>query len=289
MRCLAAGFLGVLATLTAADAAPLWRAERGDESFYLLGSVHVLEAGEVDANATIRAAYANASTLVFELDVGALEPTAVRALISVISRSPDGRQLADLVGPEHWPEIVADAETAGVSLDRLRYSEPWHAAMLVSQQLLRGLGYDGTHGVEAVLGQWAARDAKPVIGLETLSQQLRYFDSLSLDAQRELLGKTLREADELDGEMRTLVSAWRNADLAYFEAELYEELQELPELHDRLLVERNRDWVDRIEHLAKRGDRLLIVVGALHLVGPDSLLAALEARGYRLQKVFDPS
>jgi hypothetical protein len=56
-------------------------------------------------------------------------------------------------------------------------------------------------------------------------------------------------------------------------------------MYQRLLVERNRNWMPKIEVLFARPGRALVVVGAAHLVGPDGLLAMLKAKGYTVEQL----
>ena len=54
-----------------------------------------------------------------------------------------------------------------------------------------------------------------------------------------------------------------------------------PELYDALLGARNRQWLPKIEALMKEDRDYLVVVGALHYVGRDGLLALLRKNGYK--------
>jgi uncharacterized protein YbaP (TraB family) len=56
-------------------------------------------------------------------------------------------------------------------------------------------------------------------------------------------------------------------------------------MYQRLLVERNKNWMPKIEALFTRRGRALVVVGAAHLVGPDGLLAMLKAKGYTVEQL----
>jgi uncharacterized protein YbaP (TraB family) len=60
---------------------------------------------------------------------------------------------------------------------------------------------------------------------------------------------------------------------------LLDGLAKAPNLYDALLVERNRNWVAKIAELTQSPDDILIVVGAMHLVGDSSVLSMLEERG----------
>ena len=55
-------------------------------------------------------------------------------------------------------------------------------------------------------------------------------------------------------------------------------------MYQRLLVERNRNWLPQIEALFARPRPAFVVVGAAHLVGPDGLIAMLKAKGARVDQ-----
>jgi uncharacterized protein YbaP (TraB family) len=63
------------------------------------------------------------------------------------------------------------------------------------------------------------------------------------------------------------------------------ELKSEPLLYQRLLVDRNRNWLPKIEALFARRGRALVVVGAAHLVGPDGVVAMLKAKGYTVEQL----
>ena len=64
-----------------------------------------------------------------------------------------------------------------------------------------------------------------------------------------------------------------------------EDLKEEPVIYERLLVERNRNWLPQIEALFARRTPALVVVGAAHLVGPDGLLKMLQGKGYAIEQL----
>jgi uncharacterized protein YbaP (TraB family) len=51
-----------------------------------------------------------------------------------------------------------------------------------------------------------------------------------------------------------------------------------------LLEERNARWIGQLETLFQDGPSF-VAVGAVHLVGPEGLLAALRRDGYRIEEV----
>ena len=57
-----------------------------------------------------------------------------------------------------------------------------------------------------------------------------------------------------------------------------------PSSTQRLLVERNGNWVESVETCVKQRTACFVVVGAAHLVGPDSLVALLQKKGYKVEQ-----
>ncbi len=80
--------------------------------------------------------------------------------------------------------------------------------------------------------------------------------------------------------MTTLADAWKAGDAPTVERIVLQELRKEPGMYQRLLVDRNKDWLPKIEALFARKGRTFVVVGAAHLVGSDGLLAMLKAKGY---------
>jgi uncharacterized protein len=64
-----------------------------------------------------------------------------------------------------------------------------------------------------------------------------------------------------------------------------EAMREQPLLMDRLLYERNRNWIPGIEALLHGDETAIVIVGMGHLVGEGSVVALLRERGYDVARV----
>ena len=85
--------------------------------------------------------------------------------------------------------------------------------------------------------------------------------------------------------MSRLIESWRTGDAAAVERIVLKDLQQEPQLYQRLLVERNRNWLPKLEALFAQRTRAMVVVGAAHLVGPDGLVAMFRTRGYKVEQL----
>ena len=100
-----------------------------------------------------------------------------------------------------------------------------------------------------------------------------------------MLEQTLAELDEAETALSDMVAAWRDGELESLSAALLDEFDEFPGLYETLVTKRNRSWVPTLERMLADGRRHLVVVGALHLVGDDSVIELLRARGHDVERV----
>jgi uncharacterized protein len=106
-----------------------------------------------------------------------------------------------------------------------------------------------------------------------------------MEEQDRLLAETLKELDTQQTAVTALADAWKAGDVPTVERLVLQDLRSEPRLYQRMLVDRNRDWLPKLEALFARRGRAFVVVGAAHLVGPDGLLAMLRARGYTVEQM----
>lgn len=291
-RSLAAGLtalavaLGCAAPAAARDRHALWTIEGERNTVYLLGSIHVLRPGDGDLPPAMQEAYADAEGLVMEIDFddpAVADPVALIGAMRTAAALPPGTTLREVLGPD-LPLVESRLREAGLDLDLFEGQAPWLLAVTLLQVELARRGFDPSLGTERRIAAQAATDDKPITGLETPAQQFAVLGGLSLPEQKRFLLMTLDEASGLDAQVDELLGAWRRGDVAALARTLSDEYERFPELYGPLTVDRNRAWVPQIEALLDDPDDYLVVVGALHLVGRDSVVDLLRQRGHRVEQ-----
>lgn len=278
MRLLALLVLGLPAT--AAPALPLWELTGTTNRVVLLGSIHFLRAADYPLAPAITSAFDQADVVIMEIDMDDLDPVASAQAVATLARDGRGRTLPELLGRKAWQAASAEARKLGLDLAPMTPFEPWYAAVVVTQLRLAQLGFDPSLGVESRMAAEAQRQGKEIRGLETLEGQLGALDSLSADAQRQFLQSTLEEASEIGDVADDMIEAWKAGDVQALDGDLLGSVREQPEVYRALIVRRNGQFANAIGKLADGNKDYLIVVGALHLVGPDSVLRMLERDGH---------
>ncbi len=263
---------------------PLWQLAGNKNSIYLLGSVHVLRSDAQPLPAPILRAYQDADVLYMEIDLDDLDPTEVQQFTLSNGVLPAEQTLAGLMGAQRYARARSEAQKLGLDLDQLARLEPWVVAISAVQAQVMRLGLDPQAGVEQRLVRDAVRDHKEVRGLETVADQFGVFDRLSLERQQEFLLMSLEEAAELPEEVDELIAAWSRGDVERLAQLMSEGFEQFPDLYQPLVVTRNRNWARQIVELLDDEQDYMIVVGALHLAGPDSVIEMLKAQGHSAQR-----
>ena len=281
---LLAAFVWCLALPVAAQDAPedfLWKVEgAGGSVAYLLGSLHVLTPEFYPLSPVINTAFAGSRTLVEEVDLDEMQDPAKMAGAMAKAILMDGRSLDQIVSPTTYAEVTKRAEKAGLPMMALRRMKPWLVSLSLMGPSLQAAGLSSEYGVDKHFFDRAKAAGMTRQAFETLAYQLDRFDGLPLELQEDMLVSTMQELDTYVAKLRDLARAWANGDVAGIERELLASFERSPELYDRLLTERNRNWVPQVDTCLRQNAACFIVVGAAHLVGPGSLPELLAKRGY---------
>ena len=275
--------LTVLVVPAAADPA-IWHLVDEDSDIYIFGTVHILPPEMEWQSPEMAAAFANADTIWFEAP--AVDPNAQTETIQLVTRyglNEPGNPLSAQISEEAralLEEIVAGLGIGAANLEGMR---PWLAAMTMSLSYIQSQGYDPTSGVDYVLWQEASATGKDIAYFETLEQQVRFLADLPSEIEVAYLEQMLRDFEGAGEELDRLVTAWETGDIATIDAVMNGETREAaPELHEILLVGRNRNWIQTIkETLAGSGSHFM-AVGAAHIAGPQGVVELLRAEGFEI-------
>jgi uncharacterized protein YbaP (TraB family) len=284
-----AATLAAQAPATAVDQSArhlVWRVAKGPRTVaFLVGSVHVLTKAAYPLPPVFDAVFDQSSTLVEEVDLGASGDTA--ALLPMASGAifTDGQTLRTVLDPATFRQVESKVATTGMPLALVERMKPWLVSMLLVVPELTRAGFDPAQGLDRHYYERAKSAGRPVRGLETAAYQVERLNGLPLPVQVEMLKATLDDVAAQVASVETIVTAWRTGDLATLDRLLLQSFRESPAIYQRLLVERNRDWVPKIARCEAETSPCLVVVGGAHLLGPDGLVALLGAAGFTLAQM----
>lgn len=263
----------------------LWKATKNQNSIYLLGSVHLLTKDFYPLNPALENAYKDSDLLVEEIDLGETMGTDAQMAMLVGGMLPTGQTIDKIVSPATMSAVSKRLEGLSLPVEPLKRFKPWFLSLTLLGLEWQKAGFEAELGLDQHFFNLAKADGKPVQGLETTMFQISRFDEMSMEEQERMLVETLKELDTQQAEVTKLANAWKAGDIPTVERLVLEDLKSEPRLYQRLLVERNRTWLPKIEALFSRRGHAMVIVGAAHLIGSDGLLAMLRSRGYTIQQL----
>lgn len=280
----ALGALCLLCGLSARAQSPVWAIRGAHNTVFIAESVHLLKPGDAALPRPFERAYAAAKVIVMEVDLTRIDAGEMQSFIAAHGML-HGATLEQAVGERLYRRVAGEVERLGLPLASVASLEPWTVALMLDDLEYVRLGYDPESGVERQIERRAERDGKPILGLETLDEELGELAQLPPAEQRRFLDLTVDDMHDAQSDTDELLAAWRAGDTRKLAALLSSAYRSFPELYRGLITARNSRWFPQIEHdLTDRRD-YLVIVGALHVVGPGGLLERARRAGFSLSPV----
>lgn len=267
----------------------IWKVSDADNSLYLLGSFHALRPGDYPLSPAVDAAYADAEMLVFELPPAQMLSPDLALKLQQAGTLPAGIRLQSRLPAALWKDLAAWLKAnPAIPPALFEQAKPWYAALLIGQVEMQKHGLTPEQGLDIHFMERAGKDRKPVAGLEQASEQIALFDGMDEAVQLQLLKESLQTSAGADRELRQLHDAWKAGDVDSLEKLTVTDFQaRYPELNQRMNIDRNRAWLPQLAAMldAEASDDALVVVGTLHLLGPDGVVQDLRRKGYTVERI----
>lgn len=248
-----------------------------DTVIWLFGTIHALPANVRWETPPVRHAIDHADMLVTE--IAPPDPAAISAQFNALAHRKGLPPVAARVPARLRPALAQAIQTAGESATALDRQESWAAALALENGRARAAGASAINGVEHVLALRFA--GRPQRALETAGSQLTLFDRLGEADQRRLLQSAITQHDGYD---RTL-AAWSSGDAVALARSNDRLFAGAPAMQAALLTGRNRRFSRWIAWRMRAPGKVLVAVGAGHLVGPHSVVAMLRRAGLAVRRV----
>ena len=280
----------------------LWKATNGDNTLYLLGTIHLDRDNVYPLHKSVRDAIQASEEVIFELDLNDQEGA---ALLQSMQTYQDGTTLADHISPELYQRVQAAAATIGKDSNALDTYKPWALASLFSTLAMQD---DSTSSnamaIDSYVNAAAVNAGKTIGAVETYAFQGGIFDGLSPEYQESYLDSTLAgfeatlsgaatspeidEALQAQEEMLSaMFAAWKDRDPEAF-SKVYDKasiIDSTDELNSKLFTQRDPGMIQAAaEYLETEGSHTyFMAVGAGHMVDPGGIVSGLRELGYTVE------
>lgn len=262
----------------------IWQVSNGKNSVYLGGTFHLLKPSDYPLPVEFEQVYNKVNWLVFETDIAQLSSPEFQQKFIKEMRLPSGQILVDQLSPQAYSALIHYAAQNDIDTGRLQHFKPQMVGLIISMEELKKLGLTA-QGVDDFMGKKAEKDGKMVTKLESIDEQIHYISTISQGNESDLILQTLNDIKDLPEDLEMMTQAWRSGNSKnLFETGIKPMMKDYPQVYQSLLVERNDNWLPKIENLIKHPEEKFILVGALHLIGKDGLLQKLKEKGYQVKQ-----
>lgn len=260
----------------------LFRVQSGDTAAnYIFGTMHTDDHRVRKLVSRMTWAFNASATLAVEVELDEL--TRVAAVSQMVS--PVARDLREILGDRLYDRALTEANRLGLPQVTMNQYKPWALAVLFSLPPT-----EGGQIPEQILSEMALRQGKPVIGLETVEEQLGAFDSLPTADQNAMLKHALNNLDQSPMVYRELLKSYLAGDLKgllRISRDNFgtEDQGWIGRFQEAIIYGRNRRMASRLMGPLRKGG-VFAAVGALHLPGEQGVLNTLRSRGFRVEVVY---
>lgn len=260
----------------------LWQVNGRSNVVYLLGSIHLLKPTDYPLAAPIERAFTHSRIVVFETDLGKLQEPAMQLKLLSKSSLPAGETLKEQLSHDIYADFTNHAHAEGLSPVMFESLKPSMAAVTLEVFALIKLGLNPEYGVDQHFFRLARKAGKQIVPLETVDFQINLATDFSRQEGEQVLKSTLDEIDQTRKLFGEMVTAWKTGNAEDLARLLNHAKKESPTIYRRLVTDRNRQWIPKIEKLLRGSENAMVIVGAGHLVGKDGVVALLEKAGYHV-------
>lgn len=256
---------------------------------YVFGSHHLSPISVVEESGAME--YFNQTEqVVGEIDL-TIDPIKLSMALQPYMMAPADSTLSVVLAGEDMNTLNVQFEKwapmPGMQLQMLEPLKP----MAVSTMLAAGMsqevmpGFDPNQQLDTYFFQNGTKEGKKILALETPEYQGEVlFNMIPLKVQAETLIEMLKKPEESLETAKKLADAYQARDLNAM-IELSKESDEHPEFMENILYKRNADWMTKLPTIIEENPSF-IVVGALHLAGPQGILEGLKAEGFSVTPIY---
>lgn len=272
----------------------LWKIERdGRPTSYLFGTVHLTDDRVTKLSPAVLSALKEAKAIALEVaDLSENATATVIAQLAPLAIYSDGRRLDQMLSPSEYESVKNVVSRSGLPADLAALFKPWIVSMILSvSDCERTKVQQGKRVLDMKIAETGKSLGIPVVGLETIPDQLAALAAVPEKQQLDMLRVSLRFAHRMNDLMETLVQLYLDRRItAALPLQLAMARQAgvgegaFAGFQQKLLTERNAKMISVAEPLLTQGG-VFIAVGALHLPSKNGLVALLRQAGYTVTAV----
>ena len=277
--------LFIIAVPASADGPARWVVKDSDTNIYLYGTIHVLKPDLHWQTPGMIADFNKSSRIIFELAPDQLTPQVMQPLVASSGMFAGGDNLSNHLDADSLAALNELLAGAGIPPQAIMNMKPWLAAMMLAQVAYAQEGFTGDIGVEKTLTARAEKNGQMTGGLESAAEQISYFSTMPMDEQVNFLKIGIEDFHKASEQINEMLDAWIKGDVDRLASVLNEGMADVPGIYEKLIVQRNKNWIRQIGIFMDTPGTFFMAVGAGHMPGDEGVINLLKEAGYDVRRV----
>ncbi|SDN87740.1 TraB/GumN family protein [Polaromonas sp. JS666] len=236
-------------------------------SLHILGSIH-LSGTPLLLSEKMAATVERAEVLAFEANLDA-------APDPLIGRYKRGTLLSTCISADLFRDTVNLWDQFRFDRNELEGLQPWLAATRLTNALAQQHGLQYAEGIDRKIFSQGKHLRKKLFFLESVNVFAQLMSQSPPIEQERYLSLIVQEPEEEMQRIRQMAAAWKAQRPDYLIPIVSREISLIPRTFAAVVNARNRNWLPQLLRLARSRKNTVAVVGALHMVGPGSLVDLL--------------
>jgi len=264
----------------------LWKVTSEGNTVYVLGSLHMLRQEDYPLHKSIEDAFSKSDILAVEANINDVTNLDLQTLMEK-ALYPENETLEDHVSQETYEILKKETERLGLPLMLVDRQKPWFLALSLTSMEVLKLGFNPSYGIDMHFMNKAS-GKKKIVELESLEYQIDLLSNLSDDDQESFLRYTLKDLYVFEQELQSMINAWKSGDPKALESIMKKSTSgdiDMSTVYEKLITERNRNMVGKIEGYLEEDETYFVIIGAGHLVGERGIINLLKEKGYTVEQL----
>jgi len=266
----------------------MWKTQAGENTVYMLGSIHIANTTMYPLRGEIQKAFGQSDYLVVEADISKADTEETQQIVMQKIMYTDGTKLQDHISPEAYKQVEKLVASFGMPAGAFDGIKPWNIALMLDVLKMQDASYVGELGIDQYFLNQANASKLPILELESVESQLDMFNSFSSKVQEEMLTSSIANfyADDVQsGGIQQLSEMWMAGDDKQL-LDFTESTNGNEEVSKAMLGDRNIAMAGKIKGYleGKESKTYFVIVGAAHFLGDDGIVSLLEKEGFKVER-----
>lgn len=258
----------------------VWKIEKeGHQTSYIFGTMHMINESYFTMTPHLNYLIENSEQVIMEIG-GQPNPLEALSLMTLKDET-----INDYFTKEELTDLVKFMDLQlGISPQQFQMTYTKMKPFLIFQSITQAFFSQPTKSYDLTIMQMTQEYDIPLIGFETMEQQLGFFDLIPNKDIARMIMTSVKDFEKEKKGTEQLMKLYAKEQVSKFIPLMKDQSPEFMEFEDIFLTSRNKAWIPTITTETKN-KKCFIAVGAAHLFEENGIIQLLQKEGFTLTAI----